>query len=138
MSNLTSAVVLAAGLVTSFTTVSAQITPASDKMSIVGCLKEEKDVPGLTPSAAERAGMSEDFILVDAKTAPGSPVSGLALAPMYEIEGIEKSTLKKHLGHQVELEGRIAPVFSKDSDKSGLPDFNATSLKMLAATCPAK
>ena len=110
-------------------------------MTIVGCLKEEKDVAGLKPNVAERAGITEDYILTSVKAAPGSSVSGLALGAMYEIEGIAEAELKKHLNHQVEIQGRIeasdlAP--SGDRDRKDVPDFNATSLKMLATTCPAQ
>jgi hypothetical protein len=158
MRKITSAVVLSAGLFAGLATVSAQTpappptslsTPAASQapagqpttpasLSIVGCLKDEKDVPGLKPSVVERAGITEDYILVEVKAAPGSAVSGLALGTMYEIEGIAEAELKKHLGHQVEISGRIDTTDGGDRDRKDVPDFNATSLKMLAATCPAK
>lgn len=158
MRKMTSAVVLAGALCAGFATVSAQTpmpppislsTPATSQapagqatmpaaLSIVGCLKDEKDVPGLKPSVVERAGITEDYILVEVKAAPGSAVSGLALGAMYEIEGIAEAELKKHLGHQVEITGRIDTTDSGDRDRKDVPDFNATSLKMIAATCPAK
>jgi len=107
-------------------------------MTIVGCLKEEKDVVGLKPNVAERAGITEDYILTSVKAAPGSAVSGLALGAMYEIEGIADGELKKHLNHQVEIQGRMDTTDGGDRDRKDVPDFNATSLKMLAATCPAQ
>lgn len=159
MRHITSAVVIAAGLVTGLATVSAQTptqappptslsTPAASQapagqpttpatLSIVGCLKDEKDVPGLKPNVAERAGITEDYILTEVKAAPASAVSGLALGTMYEIEGIAEAELKKHLGHQVEISGRITDA-GGTRDRKDVPDFNATSLKMIAATCPAK
>lgn len=157
MRNMTSAVVLAAGLSFGLVTVSAQTpmppptslaTPAASQapagqpsmpatLSIVGCLKDEKDVPGLKPNIVERAGIDEDFILVDVKAAPGSAVSGLALGAMYEIEGISESELKKHRGHQIEVSGRIDTKDGDDRDRKDVPDFNATSIKMIAATCAA-
>lgn len=165
MRSTTSAIALAAGLFTvGLVNLSAQTpTPSSPQtpapkpsmtqpatpsaaqagatMTIVGCLKEEKDVAGLKPNVAERAGITEDYILTSVKAAPGSAVSGLALGAMYEIEGIAEAELKKHLNHQVEIQGRIeasdvAPT--GDRDRKDVPDFNATSLKMLAATCPAQ
>jgi hypothetical protein len=109
---------------------------ASDQVvTITGCLKQEKDVPGLTPNPAERAGVTEDYILTEVKMAASSKVSGLALSGMYEVEGIDESELKKHLNHQVEVTGKIAGAATA-SDKT--PNFAATSLKMVAATCPAK
>jgi hypothetical protein len=107
---------------------------ATDQVvTITGCLKEEKDVPGLTPNPAERAGVTEDYILTAVKMAASSKVSGLALSGMYEVEGIDGAELKKHLNHQVELTGKIAGAATA-SDKT--PNFAATSLKMVAATCP--
>ena len=109
---------------------------ATDQVvTITGCLKQEKDVPGLTPNPAERAGVTEDYILTEVKMAASSKVSGLALSGMYEVEGIDESELKKHLNHQVEVTGKIAGAATA-SDKT--PNFSATSLKMVAATCPAK
>jgi len=115
-----------------------QPTTGAAMMTIVGCLKEEKDVVGLKPNVAERAGITEDYILTSVKAAPGSAVSGLALGAMYEIEGIADGELKKHLNHQVEIQGRMDTTDGGDRDRKDVPDFNATSLKMLAATCPAQ
>ena len=158
MRNTTSAVALAAGLfVAGFVNLAAQApspsappqapsappamtqpAAAAAAMTIVGCLKEEKDVAGLKPNVAERVGVTEDYILTSVKAAPGSSVSGLALGAMYQIEGIDGSELKKHLNHQVEIQGRIDTTDGGDSDRKDVPDFKATSLKMLAATCPAQ
>lgn len=104
-------------------------------ITITGCLKEEKDVPGLKPNVAERAGVTEDYILTDVKMASSSKVSGIALATRYEIEGISKDELKKHLNHQVEITGMITQPAPAGNDATA--DFNGTSLKMIAATCPA-
>ena len=76
-------------------------------VTITGCLREEKDVPGRTPNPAERVGMGEDYILTNVKMAQGSPTSGIGLAQMYQIEGIDDSELKKHVGHQIEVQGRL-------------------------------
>lgn len=103
---------------------------------ISGCLKEEKDVPGLKPNVAERAGVSEDYILTDVKMSSASKVAGIALAPRYEIEGIDKDELKKHLNHQVEVTGTITQAAPSGNDATA--DFHGTSLKMLAATCTAQ
>jgi hypothetical protein len=111
-------------------------TPANAAITISGCLKEEKDVPALTPSATEKAGMGEDFVLTDVKMSPSSSVSGIGISTKYEIEGIAKAELKKHVNHQVEVTGQIvqAPASASANDA---PDFKATSLKMLSATCGA-
>jgi hypothetical protein len=103
-------------------------------VTVTGCLKHEKDVAGLTPNPAERVGVTEDYILTEVKMAPSSKVSGLALSNMYEIEGIAEAELQKHLNHQVEVTGQISGTPTSD-DRT--PNFRATSMKMLAATCPA-
>ena len=112
-------------------------TPANAVITISGCVKEEKDVPALKPSAVERAGISEDYILTDVKMSPSSAVSGIGISTKYEIEGIEKAELKKHLNHQVELTGQIVQP-DPGAAANDAPDFRATSLKMLAATCAAQ
>ena len=109
---------------------------ADQAITIVGCLKEEKDVPGLKPSAVEKAGVTDDYVLTNVKIAPGSAVSGIGVGPMYEIEGLSESDLKMHVGHQVQLMGRIVQPAGPPS-VTDAPDFNATSLKMVAATCAA-
>ena len=112
----------------------AQSTPATagQTLVIVGCLKSEEAVPGLKASVTERAGLNEDYVLTDVKMSPSSAVSGIGLAAKYEVEGIAGSDLKKHINHQVELTGTIASTDGKDKDA---PDFKATNLKMVAATC---
>ena len=104
-------------------------------VTVRGCLKAEKDVPGLRPNVAERAGVTEDYVLTGAKMSPTSTVSGIGVASTYEVEGIAEAELKKHLNHEVELTGTITQAAATGDDKT--PDFTATSLKMVSATCPA-
>jgi hypothetical protein len=118
-------------------------------ITVTGCLKAEKDVPGRRPNAAERAGVTEDYILSGVKMAASSTTSGIGLAEMYEIEGIAEAELQKHLNHQVEITGSLskgnamgnrgasAAPGSQASANTDLPQLTATSVKMLAATCPA-
>jgi hypothetical protein len=115
---------------------SDQAKSAAQTIVIAGCLKEEKDVPGLKPNVAERAGIGEDYILTNVKMAPTSAVSGIALATNYEVEGPSADELKKHLNHQVELTGTITQPTTTATDDT--PDFKATSVKMVSATCAAK
>lgn len=149
MRNTMSAVMLAVGLLSGIVTVAAQEPKpnhpfsgapkgGSAKITIVGCLMDERDVPGQKVSSRERAGVAEDYLILDAAMAPGSTVQGLALKPIYEIEGLDEAAMKPHRGHQVELEGRIHPVFNDDHEAHDVPDFYATKIKMLAAACPAK
>lgn len=112
---------------------------ANQTLTITGCLKEEKDVPGLKPNVAERAGVTEDYILTDVKMSPSSSVSGIGVATRYEIEGIAEAELKKHVNHQVELTGQaVQAAAGAAASADDAPDFKATAIKMLAATCGAK
>jgi Tfp pilus assembly protein PilP len=115
-----------------------QRTPAAADPQVItvrGCLKEEKDVAGLKPNPVERAGITEDYVLTMVKMASNSKVSGIGLAAKYEIEGIAENELKKHLNHEVELTGTITQPGTTDTDAT--PDFRATAIKMVAATCQA-
>lgn len=76
-------------------------------VTITGCLREEKDVPGRTPNVAERAGMGADYILTNVKMGQGSSTSGIGLAQMYEVDGLPDAELKKHINHQVEVVGKL-------------------------------
>lgn len=113
----------------------AQANAVGQAITITGCLKQEKDVAGLTPNPAERVGITEDYVVTDVKMSASSSVSGLGVAAKYEVEGIDNSELKKHVNHQVELTGTITQATATATDST--PDFKATSIKMLAATCPA-
>jgi hypothetical protein len=78
---------------------------------------------------------------------------------MYEIEGIAEGELQKHLNHQVEVTGTLttgvamgnrgaAPATNPGAERregtpqsatnADLPQLRATSLKMVAASCPAQ
>ena len=59
-------------------------------MTITGCLKEEKDVPGRSANTAARTGTDQDFILTNVKMGQGSATSAMGLAPMYEVKGIDE------------------------------------------------
>lgn len=111
-------------------------TKADRTVTVTGCLKEEKDVPGRRESTAVRTHMDNDYVLTNVKMAQGSTTSGLGLATMYEIKGLD-SQLKAHLNHQIEVTGTLesgarTPAAGSTSD---LADLNGTSVKMLAATC---
>ena len=109
----------------------ARAQAANPAITISGCLQEEKAVPGLKPNPVERVGITEDYILTNVKISPSSSVSGIGVSAKYEIEGIAEADLKKHLNHQVELTGQVVQTEATDAT----PDFRATSLKMVSATC---
>jgi hypothetical protein len=109
-------------------------TKAADAtITVTGCVKSEADVPGLTPNVA--ASVTDNFILTNVKMSPASKVSGIGLASMYEIKELAGADVKKHVNHEVELTGRVSDKMDTN-DKA--PDFHATGIKMLAATCAAQ
>jgi hypothetical protein len=119
-------------------------------VTVTGCLKTEKDVPGRRPNVSERAEAATDaFILTNVKMAPGSTTSAIGLASTYGIDGIADAELQKHLNHQVQIVGTLSPrdahgtrgaaaaPGSAASANADLPQLHGTTLTMLAATCPA-
>jgi hypothetical protein len=118
-------------------------------VTVTGCLKAEKDVPGRRPNQSERTGAAESYVLTSVKMAPGSTTSAIGLASTYDIEGIADAELQKHLNHQVQIVGTLSPgdahgnrgaaaaTGSAASANADLPQLHGTTLTMLAATCPA-
>ena len=98
---------------------------------------------GLKPNVAERAGITEDYILTDVKLAADSKTSAMGLGAMYKIEGIPESDLKAHLNHQIEVTGQLSKVetgaaAATASNRGDVPDFKATSVRMVSPTCSTK
>jgi hypothetical protein len=146
--------------------ISAQTPATSSQAStttIVGCVYQEKDVPGRAPNVAERAGLMEDYILAEISPADAAkPVgtSGSANAPktfsMYKLEKAADSELKAMVGKRVEVTGRVdaeagdatgQPPASAQTNKTDkvvghdridLPEFEVTIIKAVGGTCPAK
>jgi hypothetical protein len=108
-------------------------------VTINGCLKQEKDVPGLQPSATARAGSApgEDFVVTNAKMADrdsaGSPpadqsdttgragaASGSKQGGIYKlaIGATDNEKLRPHLNQQIEVTGSVA---MGGLDRSGPP-----------------
>src|SRR5688572_9087497 len=137
-----------------------QATAGQASTTLTGCVYREKDVPGRAPNVAERAGVLEDYILADARpqsgTAGATGTAGSARpATMYKLELIDDDKLKAVVGKRVEVTGRIdaepgdvksqpatpPPTSQTDKalgrDKIDLPEFEVTSIKEVAGTCPA-
>jgi hypothetical protein len=130
---------------------------ASDSPSITlaGCLYSEEAVPGRSPNIAEKAGVSEDYILADATTAsdqstphrpgqPGAVSAGLATGRMYKVTKIDDERLKALAGKRVEITGStkvdedVRPG-DKPANFENLPNIEGTSIREVAgAACPAR
>ena len=153
---------MAASVVAMAVSVAAQTPPPSTTqppaaspagaVTVEGCLVREADVPGRKPNVAERAGVTEDYILTTTKMVKGTapapsarpedrPVGTAgAAAAMYEVEGIDDDKLKPHLGRRVQIDGTFenvnrAPAASPSAD---LVQLRATSIRPVAGECPPK
>ena len=133
-------------------------------VTLIGCLYREEQIPGRTPNVAERAGVLEDYILADATIADAQqkrPSSGVAtgtsgLTPatgsLYKVENVPDERLKSLLGKRVEVTGRIEPEGRNrlgvgggpradrglGPDALSLPEVEASSIREVSGTCPAK
>src|SRR5262245_24996250 len=120
------------------------------KVTFTGCIERATPAPTGTAGAAGAAGAASDtkFTLTHA-TRGGASATGTTGAPpspgaapsaaanvSYRLDG-EDSDLTPHVGHKVEIVGRL-------DDKGGAPaggasaamKINVDSVKMVAATCP--
>jgi hypothetical protein len=133
--------------------------------TLTGCVYREEDVPGRAPNPAERAGVLEDYILAEVsapgKTSPSptstpgaTGTSGIA-QKMYKLELVDDEKLKTLVGKRVEVIGRIdaeagdatkpaeaRPTTPTDKaigrDRIDLPEFEVSTIREIAGTCPAK
>ncbi|RPI56152.1 MAG: hypothetical protein EHM55_05810 [Acidobacteria bacterium] len=138
-------------------------TPAAQQAAttIVGCVYQEKDVPGRSPNLAEKAGILEDYILAEIKQAPAATPGAAGTAgaaqfgSMYKLELIDDSKLKGVVGKRVEVTGRIdrepgdsaarpaetpAPTQADKAvgrDRVDLAEFEVVSIKEVSGACPA-
>lgn len=136
----------------------------SASTTLVGCVYEEKDVPSRAPNVAERVGILEDYILAEITPADAARPTGTSgtAAPvpmtfsMYKLEHKKGSELKSMVGKRVEVTGRLdvdkgdtagpPPASAETSktdrvigrDKVDLPEFEVSSIRAIAGTCPAK
>ena len=142
----------------------AQTAQTAAQRTITGCVYEEKDVPGRAPNLAERAGILEDYILAEITPAEAAkPVStgGSLETPatysMYKLEHAADSELQAMVGKRVEVMGKIDAESGDlgvtgtsgreragdDKDQSigpdqiELPEFEVSSIREIAGTCPA-
>ena len=130
-------------------------------VTLTGCVYQEKDVPGRAPNLAERAGFLEDYILAELSPAEAARSTGTSAGTpttysMYKLEKVSDTQLKAVVGKRVEVTGSI-DVGEKDAtgqpsaavetnktdraighDRINLPEFEVTSMRAVAGTCPAK
>jgi hypothetical protein len=137
---------LSAALATGVAAQESTPTPKAT-VAVEGCVVTENEIPGRKENLAERAGLSEDFILVNAKVVKGEApavaaddsggVVSAALRPMYEIGGLTDEQLKIHVGRRVRIEGSFSNL---DRDAShhkndDLVELNAATIRQIPGTC---
>jgi hypothetical protein len=130
--------------------------------TLIGCVYQEKDVPGRAPNIAERAGLLEDYILAELSPAEAAKPTGTAGSAMpttysmYKLEKVADSQLKAMVGKRVEVTGTL-DVKAKDStgqpsasvetnktdkiighDRIDLPEFEVSRMRAVEGSCPAK
>jgi hypothetical protein len=167
---------------------------AGQNVSVTGCLRDHRDAAG-TPgnrgtgsstSGTSAANSGQNFVLMNAKMAQGSSASGIGSVSTIHIQGLSDAEMKKHVGHQVEVMGRLSASSTSGTaatrsgttgatgsgatgsgtatsgtstgatgstgrttgqgsgsamsaqNLSDMPRLQATSIKMIAATCPAQ
>ena len=155
----TTLALLAAAATLAGSAVSAQ----SASTTIIGCVYEEKDVPGRAPNLAERAGILEDYILAEltpAEAAKPTGTAGSATIPttysMYKLEKSADTQLKSMVGKRVEVTGRIQaeandaagqpPASAQTNptdrvighDRIDLPELEVSSIRAIPGSCPAQ
>ncbi|HYJ07877.1 MAG TPA: hypothetical protein VEX18_02685 [Polyangiaceae bacterium] len=143
-----------AGQTTPPASTSSQQTPAASAgpVTVEGCLMREDDVPGKKPNVVEKVGVGEDYILTSTKMVKGSAPAGAA-APssgavgtsgttgttgaMYDINGIDDDTLKRHVNRRVQVDGSFK---SLDGGMKGdaLIEIQATGIRPVSGDCPPK
>jgi len=118
-------------------------------VTVEGCLVREADVPGRKPNFAERAGVTEDYILTSTKVVKGTaPAASLgstrSAAAMYEVEGISEADLKSHLGRRVQIDGtfantdRAATSPTSEGANEELVELRGSVIRSAAGDCTAK
>ena len=143
-------------------TPSTRATTQQASTTIVGCVYQEKDVPGRSPNIAEKAGILEDYILAEIRQASPASTPGAAgtsgtaqFGSMYKLEHADDSKLKAVVGKRVEVTGRVdreagdsaarpaetpAPSQADKAigrDRVDLAEFEVASLKEVPGACPA-
>jgi hypothetical protein len=97
-------------------------TPAT----VEGCLHREADVPGRKPTIAERAGISQDYVLTDSRIVKGSSPTGApdvgGHSAMYDVQGLSTDQLKSNVNKRVQIDG----TFEHEERARKAPEVNGT------------
>lgn len=122
MKYVTAAFVCAAAVATTAAQTSTGKT-ADQQVTVAGCVEKETDYrkahdKGRGGAVGTGIGADNEFVLTNAKTADGTAA--------YELTGPNEKQLAAHVGHRVELTGRLK---AQEVDASGKPTGGASSGK---------
>ena len=128
-------------------------TTAAQEKTVTGCLYRENQIAGRTPNVAEKAGVLEDYILVDSSmgatpSTPGATGTSGAAAKLYKVEGPSDEKLKALVGKRVEVTGKVdaeagakpgqtTPDKGLGPDKINLSEIEASGIREVSGSCPA-
>lgn len=122
---------------------------AAGPVTVEGCLMREDDVPGRKSNVAERVGVGEDYILTSTKMVKGTAPAAAA-APtggavgtsgtggaMYDVNGIDDETLKRHVNRRVQVDGTFESL-DRGMKGDALIEIRATGIRPVSGDCPPK
>jgi hypothetical protein len=109
---------------TGSTSTQTRANRSDSTITVTGCLRDQRDSGGSDASASASASGSgstagqSTYTLMNAKIAQGSSTSGIGSASSFQVRGLSDSEMKKHIGHQVQVTGRLSSGMT-DSTSSG-------------------
>ncbi|HEY7450790.1 MAG TPA: hypothetical protein VH702_21715 [Vicinamibacterales bacterium] len=121
--------------------------------TVEGCLMREEDVPGRKPNVAERAGITQDYILTSARVVKGSApgTSASAAKPgetprgtsgaqaMFQVTGIDDEKLQDNVGRRVQIEGTFDDIHRAQGEAKtpggDLVELKGTVIRQVSGDC---
>jgi|SRR5262245_2395384 len=138
-------------------------TSSADTVTVTGCVQPSSTASSSTSSTATSStassSMSASYILANATMGPSSPgtttgttgttssTASSSAGKTYNLMGSD-SDLKKHVGHKVEVTGKLESSSSESptattgaasrDPNANAPKLQVSSVKMISADCSAK
>jgi hypothetical protein len=146
----------AAALVCTALPAAGQSKTAKDtsEITVIGCVELEKDYRAALGAAkggplSSGAGQKDEYVLVASKAAPATgstqtqqeAVATAGLSGDYLLSGKTEDELKRAIGRQVEVVGKVEPFRANKNakeDRDRLPRLSITTWHPVNDFCPAK
>lgn len=121
-------------------------TQSDKQVAVEGCLMRKADVEGRQPSVTEKTGVSNEWVLVEAKIvkgASGQKAESSGKPMMFEVEGIDDEQLKQNAGKRVRIEGEVenldrAGAQAQAGSTADLPQIDGKAIKVVGGECKGK